>query len=74
MIRDARWIQIHTDGGVDSAGACSGSTITVWTPSEEGPKREIVSVTADILGTSSTPFMAESLALVAALRDFIKFS
>ena len=68
LISTTKWIQIHTDGGVDDSGASAAFTVTVWFPNGDSVSRQIVSVSADLLEPGVTPLFAEACALLSALR------
>ena len=69
-LAQAQWIQIHTDGGKEAAGASASLTIMIWTGIPEKPVREYLCVRAEFLTSFVTPFHAEALALLSALRVF----
>ena len=66
---DAFFVQIHTDGGVEKAGASASATMAVWAKVGDEMKGTIICAKAFLLPPDVTPFYAEACALLEALRD-----
>ena len=74
IIAGARWIQTHSDGGVEAAGASAAATMIVWHETPQGIKRKLVSVRAEYIPDAATPFYCECLGLLAALQDLNEYT
>ena len=71
---EAQWVQIHSDGGNEASGSSASSTIIIWSDTPQGPIRKLVSVRAEYVAESATPFYCECLGLLAGLQDLNEYT